>query len=104
MGDSHNDTVRVVVRVAWHAGELFPRVGFVATNLKWHSKKVVHFYNRRGTAEQWIKEGKNAVKWTKLSCTTFRANAVRLSFMRWPTTWPTSFGPWPCQGRWNGGR
>ena len=25
-------------------------------------------------------------------------------FMRWPTTWPTSFGPWPCQGRWNGGR
>jgi DDE family transposase len=42
---------RVVVRVAWHAGELFPRVGFVVTNLKWHSKTVVHFYNRRGTAE-----------------------------------------------------
>jgi hypothetical protein len=30
------------------------------------------------TAEQWIKEGKHAVKWTRLSCTTFRANAVRL--------------------------
>jgi hypothetical protein len=36
------------------------------------------FYNGRGTAEQWIKEGKHAVKWTRLSCTTFRANAVRL--------------------------
>src|SRR5262249_21131451 len=35
-------------------------------------------YNGRGTAEQWIKEGKHAIKWTRLSCTTFRANAVRL--------------------------
>jgi hypothetical protein len=69
---------RIVVRVAWHAGELFPRVGFVVTNLKWHSKKVVRFYNRRGTAEQWIKEGKNAVKWTKLSCRRFKDDATRL--------------------------
>jgi hypothetical protein len=69
---------RVVVRVAWHAGELFPRVGFVVTNLKWHSMKVVHLYNRRGTAEQWIKERKNAVKWTKLSCRCFKDNAARL--------------------------
>jgi Transposase DDE domain group 1 len=69
---------RVVVRVAWHASELFPRVGFIVTNLKWPSKKVVHFYNRRGTAEQWIKEGKNAVKWTKLSCRRFKDNAARL--------------------------
>jgi hypothetical protein len=33
---------------------------------------------QRGTAEQWIKEGKNAIKWTGLSCRTFAANAVRL--------------------------
>ena len=39
-----------------------------------HSKNVVKFYNGRGTAEQWIKEGKNAVKWTKLSCRTFKDN------------------------------
>jgi hypothetical protein len=38
----------------------------------------VAFYNGRGTAEQYIKKGKHAVKWTRLSCTTFRANAVRL--------------------------
>ena len=42
---------RVVVKVEWHAGELFPRVGFLVTNLKWRAKKVVRFYNRRGTAE-----------------------------------------------------
>ena len=40
--------------------------------------KVVRFYNGRGTAEQWIKEGKNAVKWTRLSCRNFRDNQVRL--------------------------
>jgi len=39
---------------------------------------VVRFYNQRGTAEQWIKEGKNAVTWTKLSCRRFRDNAARL--------------------------
>ena len=35
-------------------------------------------YNRRGTAEQWIKEGKQAVKMTRLSCHRFRANEIRL--------------------------
>jgi hypothetical protein len=69
---------RVVAKVEWHAGELFPRVGFIVTNLKGRAKSVVRFYNARGTAEQWIKEGKNAVKWTKLSCRRFQDNAARL--------------------------
>ncbi len=68
----------MVAKVEWHAGELFPRVGFIVTNLNKHSKNVVKFYNGRGTAEQWIKEGKNAVKWTKLSCRTFKNNQTRL--------------------------
>ena len=41
-------------------------------------RAVVRFYNKRGTAEQWIKEGKQAVKMTRLSCHRFRANEVRL--------------------------
>jgi len=57
---------------------LFPRVGFIVTNLNKRPKNVVRFYNGRGTAEQWIKEGKNAIKWTKLSCRTFRDNQTRL--------------------------
>jgi hypothetical protein len=69
---------RVVAKLEWHAGELFPRVGFIVTNLKWSTKRVVPFSNSRGTAEQWIKEGKNAVKWTKLSCRRFQDNAARL--------------------------
>jgi len=69
---------RVIAKVEGHRGELFPRVGFIVTNLSWRSKRVVRFYNGRGTAEQWIKEGKNAVKWTKLSCRTFKDNQARL--------------------------
>ena len=52
----------------WHQGELFPRVGFVVTNLNLPPEGVTHYYNGRGTAEQWIKEGKYALKWTRLSC------------------------------------
>jgi hypothetical protein len=69
---------RVVAKVEWHGGELFPRVGFIVTNLRWHSHRVVNFYNKRGTAEQWIKEGKNAIRWTRLSCQRFQDNEVRL--------------------------
>ena len=69
---------RVVAKVEWHQGELFPRVGFIVTNLGGGAKPVVDFYNRRGTAEQWIKEGKHAVRWTRLSCHRFDANQVRL--------------------------
>lgn len=69
---------RVVAKVEWHKGELFPRVGFIVTNLMRPAKRVVRFYNQRGTAEQWIKEGKNAVKWTRLSCHDFVDNRVRL--------------------------
>jgi hypothetical protein len=69
---------RVVAKVEWHEGELFPRVGFIVTNMTGWSRKVVNFYNGRGTAEQWIKEGKYAVKWTRLSCRNFRDNQARL--------------------------
>jgi hypothetical protein len=69
---------RVVAKVEWHAGELFPRVGFVVTNLRRSPKRVIKFYNGRGTAERWIKEGKQALNWTRLSCRRFRANQVRL--------------------------
>jgi hypothetical protein len=69
---------RVVAKVEWHPGELYPRVGFIVTNLARPAERLVAFYNQRGTAEQWIKEGKGAIKWTRLSCRTPAANAVRL--------------------------
>jgi hypothetical protein len=73
---------RVVAKVEWHPGELYPRVGFIVTNMSRPAERVVAFYNKRGTCEQWIKEGKGAIKWTRLSCRTFAANAVRLQTSR----------------------
>ena len=75
---SWNKSRRVVAKVEWHPSELYPRVGFIVTNLARPAERVVAFYNQRGTAEQWIKEGKGAIKWTRLSCRTFAANTVRL--------------------------
>ncbi len=74
----------MVAKVEWHPGELYPRVGLdplhgsSVTNLSRPAERVVAFYNQRGKAEQYIKEGKNAIKWTRLSCRKFRDNAVRL--------------------------
>jgi hypothetical protein len=49
---SWNKARRVVVKVEWHPGELYPRVGFIVTNMTRPAERVVAFYNQRGTAEQ----------------------------------------------------
>jgi len=69
---------RVVAKVEWHKDELFPRVGFIVTNMGGGAAPVTWFYNGRGTAEQCIKEGKLALNWTRLSCHDFVDNQVRL--------------------------
>ena len=69
---------RVIAKVEWHPGDLFPRVGFIVTNLPMEPEWITRFYNQRGTAEQHIKEGKHAVNWTRLSCKRFCDNEVRL--------------------------
>ena len=66
-----------MAKVKWHSGELYPRLGFIVTNLARSAQRVVAFYNQRGTAERWIKEGKGAIKWTRLSCRTLATNAAR---------------------------
>jgi hypothetical protein len=52
-------------------------LGFIVTNFRTSSRAVVRFYNKRRTAEQWIKEGKQAVAMTRLSCHRFRSNQAR---------------------------
>jgi hypothetical protein len=69
---------RVVAKVEWHQGDLFPRVGFIVTNMSAGAASVVRFYNGRGIAEEWIKEGKYALNWKRLSCKHFLSNQVRL--------------------------
>ena len=68
----------MVAKVEWHRDELFPRVGFVVTNMHRGAKPIIDFYNGRGRAEQAIKEGQVALNWTRLSCHDFKDNQVRL--------------------------
>ena len=80
---------RVVAKVEWYSGELYPRVGLdrfhrsSVTNLSRPAERVVAFYNQRGTAEQWIKEGKNAIKWTRLSY-----RSLRMPYLGLWNNWP----------------
>jgi DDE family transposase len=100
---SWNKPRHVVAKVEWHPGQLCPTVGFIVSNLPRSAEGIVAFYNQRGTCEQHIKEGKNAIKWTRLSCRTFAANAVRLqlhalaynlaNFMR-TLAMPKTADPW----------
>jgi hypothetical protein len=76
--DSWEKQRRIVAKIEHHEGELFPRIGYIVTSLKWNKSRVVKFYNKRGTCEQWIKEGKYALNWTRLSCQGFEENEVRL--------------------------
>jgi hypothetical protein len=69
---------RVVAKIEWHHGELFPRIGFVVTNSRLHAGKVIKVYNGRAEIENRIKEGKNTLRWDKTSCQRFEANQARL--------------------------
>ena len=55
-----------MAKVEWHPGDLYRRVGFIVTNLAKPAERVVAFCNQRGTAENWIKEGKGVIKWMRL--------------------------------------
>ena len=44
---------RVVAKVEWHPSELFPRVGFIVTNLSRPAERVTLFYNQRGKAAKY---------------------------------------------------
>jgi hypothetical protein len=61
------------------------------------NRAVVRFYNKRGTAEQWIKEGKQAVKMTRLSCHRFRSDEVRLWLSVIAYNLGTCGGGWCCR-------
>ena len=69
---------RVVCKIEWHVGELFPRVGFIVTNSRLEAKHVILVYNGRAEIENRIKEGKNTLRWDKTSCHSFAANRARL--------------------------
>ncbi len=82
--DLHQLHLRSTIAIERVGVLVFPRIGLdplrgsSVTNLSRSAERVTLFYNQRGKAEPYIKEGKIAIKWTRLSCRKFRDNAVRL--------------------------
>ena len=62
---------RVIAKVEWHRGELFPRVGFIVDPSERTSLRVGSLLQWTWHGEQWIKKGKYALNWTRLSCQRF---------------------------------
>ena len=93
---SWNKARRVVAKVEWHPGELYPRVGFIVTNLARPAERVVVFYNQRSTAERSNGRGFHAILSLPTPCV--------FSSMRWPTISVISCGHWRCPKRRGRGR
>jgi hypothetical protein len=91
---------RVVAKVEWHPNELYPRVGFIVTNLARPAERVVAFYNHRGTAEQ-AKARSNGP-----GCRAAPSPPIpsAFSFTSSLTTWATLCARWRCRKRRSRGR
>jgi hypothetical protein len=83
---------RVVFKVEWHVGELFPRVGFIVTNSNTEAKRIITIYNGRAEIENRIKEGKKTLRWDKMFV---ECGSVRVFYFAGPentyTTCPSAF-------------
>ena len=95
---------RVVAKIEWHAGELFPRVGFIVTNLNQRSKNVVKFYNGRGTLSSGSRRGRTRSSGRSFPAARSGTTRPACSSSRWPTTWAISCVGWRCRNRYDTGR
>ncbi len=77
---------RVVAKIEWDQGELFPRTGFAVTNSRLPAGKVIKVYKGRAEIENRIKEGKNTLRWGKTSYQGSRSTSPGYRGGFWLTT------------------
>ena len=87
---------RVVAKVEWHQGELYPRVGFIVGNLARPAERVVAFYNQPGTAEQRIRKARARSNGRGCHAGPSPPRPSASSSTSWPTTSATSCARWQC--------
>jgi hypothetical protein len=101
---SWNKPRRVIAKIEWHPSEWFPRVGVIVINMPMEPHWVVWFYNQCGTAEQHIKEGNCAFRWTRRHAGSSTTTRCGCNCTRWPINWLPSCAASNCQRRWPTGR
>ena len=73
-----NKPRRVVCKIEWHVGGLFPCAGFIVINSNLEVHTVITIYNGRDEIENRIKEGKNTLRRYITSGLRFEANLAGL--------------------------
>ena len=95
---SWNKPRRVVAKVEWHPGELYPRVGFIVTNLARSAERVVAFYNHRAApASSTSKKARARSSGPACRAAPSLPTPSASSSTRWPTISATSCGRWRCR-------
>jgi hypothetical protein len=87
----------VVAKVEFLCGELFTRVGCIVTNLALANRAAVRFYSKRGTAEQSIKEAKQAVVMRGLAGIASAPMKCGSGWVSLPITSGICGGGWRCR-------
>ena len=96
---------RVVAKVEWHQGELYPRVGFIVTNLNRPHRAGGQVLQRPRDGRA-VDQARARTRSAGRGCPAMPSGTTRCgsSSTRWPTTWPTSCAPWRCPRRSSTGR
>ena len=76
--NSYGHSRAVHIRSSGTRESLYPRVGFIVTNLSRPAERVARSTTAAARRSNGSREGKYALRWTRLSCRAFRHNAVRL--------------------------
>ena len=92
---------RIVAKVEWHPGELYPRVGFIVTNLS--RRRTVWSPSTLSAAKRSNTSRKARTRSNGRGCRAAGSATMPSgsSFTPWPTISPTSCGHWLCRRRWN---
>jgi hypothetical protein len=88
---------RAVARVEWHQGELYPRVGFIVSNLSRPTQRAVSSTTAAAPPSSGSKQART--RCTGRGCPATPSGTTRCgsSFTRSPTTSPISCAHWPCR-------
>ena len=95
---------RVVAKVEWHQGELYPRVGFIVTNMTRPAERVSKFYNGRGPPNNGSERASMRCVGRDCPATPSATTPCGSSSTPLPTTSPISCAPWSCRRRLSSGR
>ena len=87
---------RVVCKVEKPAEQLVHMYTFIVTNMDSELEKVIRFYCKRGTMENYIKESKNGFDFAAVSSPSKIVNANRHQIHALHTTYLIGLNDWPC--------